>query len=80
MHIPSKQPAPSTAAAVATAASAEPSDFRLRSVFKCNNTFDAALFTDPEEIFLMKKNGDVVQYDPNTNTETVKILNPASTR
>ena len=28
----------------------------------------------------MKKNGDVVQYDPNTNTETVTIENPATTR
>jgi len=56
------------------------SEIRYRSVYKCTNTFDAALFTDPEEIFLMKKNGDVVQYDPNTNTETVTIENPATTR
>jgi hypothetical protein len=32
-----------------------------------------ALFTEPEEIYLVKKNGDVVLYDANAKTETVKI-------
>ena len=27
---------------------------RLRSIYACNDTVDVALFTDPEEIYLMK--------------------------
>ena len=34
-----------------------------------------ALFTDPEEIYIMKRSGDVVAYDANLRTETVKIPN-----
>merc|ERR1719334_627624 len=83
MHIPSSSQSTSSSSTTVKKHSpdcSEPTEFRLRSVFKCSNTFDAALFTDPEEIFLMKKNGDVVQYDPNTNTETVRIRNEAVTR
>ena len=27
---------------------------KLRSIYACNDTVDVALFTDPEEIYLMK--------------------------
>jgi len=56
------------------------SKIKLRNVYHCHNTVDAALFTEPEEIFLMKRNGDVVLYDADTNTETVRVRNPAETR
>ncbi len=36
---------------------------------------DVALFTDPEEIYIMKRSGDVVSYDANHRIETVKIAN-----
>ena len=58
----------------------EESQIKLRSIYDCKNTVDAALFTEPEEIFLMKRNGDVVLFDPNTNTETIRVKNPALTR
>mgnify|MGYP006864094919 CR=1 FL=1 len=31
---------------------------------------------DPEEIYLVKKNGDVVTYDATKKTELMKIKNP----
>jgi hypothetical protein len=33
-------------------------------------------FSDPEEIYLVKKNGDVVTYDATKKTELMKIKNP----
>ena len=47
----------------------------FRSIYPCEDVVDVALFTEPEEIYLVKKNGDVVIYDANTKTETVKIAN-----
>ena len=32
----------------------ESSGTKLRSIYACNDTVDVALFTDPEEIYLMK--------------------------
>ena len=32
--------------------------------------------SDPEEIYLVKKNGDVVTYDATKKTEQMKIKNP----
>jgi hypothetical protein len=34
-----------------------------------------ALYTDPEEIYLMKKTGDVIMYDATKKQEKVKISN-----
>ncbi len=34
-----------------------------------------ALYTDPEEIYLMKKSGDVIMYDATEKKEHVKISN-----
>ena len=34
--------------------SSENSGTKLRSIYACNDTVDVALFTDPEEIYLMK--------------------------
>ena len=46
---------------------------RVRSYYSANSVTDVALYTEPEEIYLMKKNGTVVLYDANTMMETVKI-------
>ena len=35
-------------------ASPDNGNTRLRSIYACNDTVDVALFTDPEEIYLMK--------------------------
>ncbi len=48
---------------------------KVRSCYPCHDVSDVALFTDPEEIYIMKRNGDVVTYDANTKTEIVKIAN-----
>jgi len=48
---------------------------QIRSCYSCSDVADVALFTDPEEIYIMKRNGDVVAYDANTKTETIKIPN-----
>lgn len=55
-----------------------PTKTKLRSVYTCKDVVDVALFTDPEEIYLMKRNGDVVLYDANLKTEVTKIANPNS--
>ena len=34
--------------------SSDNANTRLRSIYACNDTVDVALFTDPEEIYLMK--------------------------
>jgi len=49
---------------------------KLRSMYDCKDVVDVALFTDPEEIYLVKKNGDVVTYDATKKTELMKIKNP----
>lgn len=49
--------------------------FQIRSCYQCSDVADVALFTDPEEIYIMKRSGDVVAYDANLRTETVKIPN-----
>ena len=48
---------------------------RVRSTFNCQDVVDVALFTDPEELYIMKQSGNVVMYDANTKTETLKIAN-----
>ena len=35
-----------------------------------------ALYTDPEEIYLVRKDGHVMMYDATKMKETVKIRNP----
>merc|ERR1712029_629926 len=42
------------------------------------NVTEVALYTEPEEIYLMKKNGNVVLYDATAKRETVKISNTAA--
>ena len=39
-----------------------------------------ALYTDPEEIYLMKKTGDVIMYDATKKQEKVKISNVIKVR
>lgn len=46
---------------------------KVRSCYPCSNISDFAFFSDPEELFLMKRNGDIVTYDANTKVETVRI-------
>merc|ERR1711983_291329 len=48
---------------------------KLRSIFPCKDVVDVALFTEPEEIYLVKKSGDVVLYDASKKMESVKIAN-----
>jgi len=48
---------------------------KVRSVHTSQHVTDVALYTDPEEIYLMKKNGNVVLYDATKQQETVKIAN-----
>jgi hypothetical protein len=50
-------------------------DTKVRSCYPCSDVADVALFTDPEEIYIMKRNGDVVMYDANAKTEIIKIAN-----
>jgi hypothetical protein len=47
----------------------------VRSYYSAQNVTDVALYTEPEEIYLMKKNGNVVLYDATAKRETVKISN-----
>lgn len=50
-------------------------EIKLRSIFPCKDVVDVALFTEPEEIYLVKKNGDVVLYDATKKLESIKIAN-----
>ena len=50
---------------------------KVRSYYSATSVTDVALYTEPEEIYLMKKNGSVVLYDATNMTETVKIKSPA---
>ena len=50
---------------------------KVRSYYSATSVTDIALYTEPEEIFLMKKNGTVVLFDATNKTETVKIANNA---
>ena len=52
--------------------------FQVRSLYECSDVADVALFTNPEEIYIMKRNGDVVMYDANKKIETIKIANEES--
>ena len=52
---------------------------RVRSYYSATSVTDVALYTEPEEIYLMKKNGDVVLYDATNMTEvTVAFLSSSS--
>jgi len=53
-------------------------DSKVRSYYSAQNVTDVALYTEPEEIYLMKKNGNVVLYDATAKRETVKISNSAA--
>jgi len=53
-------------------------DSKVRSYYSAQNVTDVALYTEPEEIYLMKKNGNVVLYDATAKKETVKISNTAA--
>jgi len=53
-------------------------DSKVRSYYSAQNVTDVALYTEPEEIYLMKKNGNVVLYDATAKRETVKISNTAA--
>ena len=44
---------------------------RVRSYYSATSVTDVALYTEPEEIYLMKKNGDVVLYDATNMTEVI---------
>jgi len=48
---------------------------KLRSIYPCKDVVDVALFTEPEEIYLVKKSGDVVLYDATRKNETTRIAN-----
>jgi len=54
----------------------QPARKLIRSIYHCEDVNELALFTDPEEIYLVKKNGDVVTYDATKKTELMKIKNP----
>jgi len=49
---------------------------KVRTYYSANSVTDVALYTEPEEIYLMKKDGTVVLYDATEKTETVKISSP----
>ena len=49
---------------------------KVRSSYSATSVTDVALYTEPEEIYLMKKDGTVVLYDATKKTETVKISSP----
>lgn len=57
-----------------------PEQIKLRSIFDCKDVVDVALFTEPEEIYLVKKNGDVVLYDATKKLESTKIANKNSNK
>lgn len=48
---------------------------KVRSCHTATHVTDVALYTDPEEIYLMKKNGNVVLYDATKKLEAIKITN-----
>lgn len=48
---------------------------KVRSCHATQDVTDVALYTDPEEIYLMKKSGDVILYDATKKQENVKISN-----
>lgn len=50
-------------------------DSKVRSYYSAQNVTDVALYTEPEEIYLMKKSGNVVLYDATSKKETIKINN-----
>ena len=52
---------------------------KVRSYYSATSVTDVALYTEPEEIYLMKKDGTVVLYDATKKTETVKIPSPSLT-
>jgi hypothetical protein len=48
----------------------------VRTCHQCENVADVALFTDPEEIYIMKKEGGVVIFDCLSNLESLVIPHP----
>jgi len=53
----------------------EDKDAKVRSTYSTKNVTDVALYTDPEEIYLVRKDGTVMMYDPTNLKETLKIKN-----
>jgi len=51
-------------------------DAKVRSTYASRCVTDVALYTDPEEIYLVRKDGHVMMYDATKMKETVKIRNP----
>jgi len=51
-------------------------DAKVRSTYSTDAVTDVALYTDPEEIYLVRKDGHVFMYDATKTVEKVKITNP----
>jgi len=49
---------------------------KVRSYYSATCVTDVALYTEPEEIYLMKEDGTVVLYDATKKIETVKTSSP----
>ena len=47
----------------------------MRSSYNCQDVGDVALYFDLEEFYIMKRSGNIVMYDANTKTETLKVAN-----
>ena len=47
----------------------------MRSSYNCQDVGDVALYLDLEEFYIMKRSGNIVMYDANTKTETLKVAN-----
>ena len=47
----------------------------MRSSYNCQDVGDVALYFDLEEFCIMKRSGNIVMYDANTKTETLKVVN-----
>jgi len=51
-------------------------DAKVRSTYTTTRITDVALYTDPEEIYLVRKDGHVMMFDATNQQEYVKIKNP----
>jgi len=49
---------------------------KVRSTYTTTCVTDVALYTEPEEIYLVRKDGQVIMYDATNLQEEVKIRNP----